>query len=356
MNRHTELDPRRFEGQVDGEPVRLYRLWNRHGMEVAICNLGAKILQVLVPDAQGHLSDVCLGYDSLARLQAGAASMGAFIGRYAGRIAQARFTLDGVTHQLSANQGPHCLHGGPRGSRNRVFSARQDDPHTLQLDLRFTPQDDGFPGTVDLRLRYHLDDLNQLTLTHEAVALEGSSVASFTSHGFFNLDGVHGVGIQDHHLSVRAAQLLEADADNVATGQLMALDGHALDLRQPRRLGVFPCYTTQAVDHAYALRTSTEEPVSAPTLAARLESVTSGRWLEVWTTEPVLQVYTAGMLGSGPVPDIGKGDVPHRPHMAICLEPQQYPNAPNCPGFPLPRVAPGQPQRGLTRYRFGLLD
>lgn len=346
------LQPARFFGEVDGQPVALFRLRHASGMEVAVCNLGAKVLQILVPDRHGVAGDVTLGYDSLAALQAGAPSMGAFIGRYAGRIGRARYTLDGTAYTLEANAGPHSLHGGPNGSRHRVFSAHQPAPDALTLRLRFEPAMDRHPGTLDLTLTYRLTDGLTLEVEHEAVAVCSASPpspASFTPHIFFNLDGPGNTPVDGQRLQVLADHLLATDADNVATGERTALDGHALDLRQPKRLGELP-----AIDHAYELASGAAP--SALRRVARAHSPASGRTLEVWTTEPVLQVYTADPLGTGAVPDLGKQGVVHRPRAGLCLEPQQYPNAPNCSAFPLNRVAPGQPYRASTRYRFGLAE
>ena len=343
----TRLDPARFFGEIGGEPVALFRLGHASGMEVAVCNLGAKVLQILVPDREGVPGDVALGYGSLAALQAGAPSMGAFIGRYAGRIAQARYTLDSTLYPLEANAGPHAIHGGPKGSRHRVFSAHQDTPDSLTLRLRFEPSVDGHPGIVDLTLTYRLTEGHTLVVEHEAVAVcnaSPASPASFTPHIFFNLDGPGEHLIDEHRLQVTADQLLAADADNVATGERITLDGHALDLRSAQRLGDLP-----NIDHAYEVAPARD---GALRRVARAHSPSSGRTLDVWTTEPVLQVYTAGALGSGATPDIGKHGVLHRPRAGLCLEPQQYPNAMNCPAFPLMRVAVGQPYRARTEYRF----
>lgn len=347
MGTTLRLDPARFFGELGGEPVALFRLHHANGMEVAVCNLGAKLLQILVPDRDGVLGDVALGYDSLAALQVGAPSMGAFIGRVAGRIAQARYTLDGTAYELDANAGSHCIHGGPHGSRHRVFSAHQDAPDALTLRLRFESSVDGHPGIVDLTLSYRLTDGPTLVVEHEAVAVctaSPASPASFTPHIFFNLDGPGDHLIDEHRLQVFSDRLLAADADNVATGERTPLDGHALDLREQRRLGDLP-----DIDHAYEL---TGAPDGALRHVACAHSPVSGRTLNVWTTEPVLQVYTAGALGNGATPDVGKHGVMHRPRVGLCLEPQQYPNAMNCPAFPLNRVTVGQPYWARTEYRF----
>lgn len=350
----TRLDTARFFGEVAAKPVALFRLRHASGMEVAVCNLGAKVLQILVPDRDGLLGDVALGHDSLSALRAGAPSMGAFIGRYAGRIGQARYTLDGTTYPLEANAGPHTIHGGPRGSRHRVFSAHQDAPDQLTLRLRFEPSTDGHPGILDLTLTYRLTDDFTLVVEHEALAVchaSPASPASFTPHIFFNLDGPGHQTIDDHCLQVDAGEWLVIDADNVATGAIASLEGHPLDLREPRRLGgAAPGEPPLVIDHAYRL---TAGGVDEARWCATLSSEASGRTLDVWTTEPVLQVYTAEPLGTGTVPDVGKQGVLHRPRAGICLEPQQYPNAMNCPAFPLNRVAAERPYRARTEFRFG---
>jgi aldose 1-epimerase len=343
------LDPTRFEGDVDGRSTALYFLRNARGMVVAITNLGAKVLQIVVPDRDGVLADVALGYDSLEGVLTGSPSMGAFVGRYAGRIGGARFLLDGREHRLTPNAGVHCIHGGPRGSRHRAFDATQTDAQTLQLRHRFLAAEDRFPGTLDLQLSYHLTDDNALEIVHEATALDEPGPASFTSHIYFNLDGVgEGRRIDGHVLQVASADtVLATGQDGIATGSLVSLDGHVHDLREPKTLGAMP-----DIDLSYPLEPNADK---ATRLCAHLSSPESGRTLEVWTSEPLLQVYTAGQLGTADKPDLGKQGVAHRPRAAVCLEPQHFPNAPNCPALPQNVVAPGRPYRGTTVFRFGVI-
>ena len=341
------LDPDRFHGEVEGSPTALYFLRNAQGAVVAITNLGAKVLQIVVPDRDGVMDDVALGYDSLDGVLAGSPSMGAFVGRYAGRIGGARFMLDGREHRLTPNSGVHCIHGGPRGSRHRVFAATQTDAQTLQLHHRFLTEEDAFAGTLDLQLTYRLTDDNALSIEHLATALDDAGPASFTSHIYFNLDGVGaGQRIDKHVLHVpHADTVLATGSDGIATGALVALEGHVHDLRSPKALGALP-----DIDLSYPLEPN---PAHATRLCAQLHSPTSGRTLEVWTSEPLLQVYTAGQLGVSEKPDLGKQGIAHRPRGAVCLEPQHFPNAPNCPTLPQNLVAPGRPYRGTTVYRFG---
>ncbi|WP_159591707.1 aldose epimerase family protein [Hydrogenophaga sp. BPS33] len=341
------LDPARFVGDVDGRATALFFLRNAQGMVVAVTNLGAKILQIAVPDRHGALADVVLGYDRLADVITGSPSMGAFVGRYAGRMGGARFTLDGREHLLTPNAGPHCIHGGPRGSRHRVFDTTQVDARTLRLHHRFHTAEDRFPGTLDLQLTYRLDDDNALVLEHTATALDKPGPASFTSHIYFNLDGVdQGQRIDGHTLQVPSDTVLATGIDGIATGQRVPLEGHAQDLRSASRLGDLP-----DIDLSYVLAPN---PVSELRRCAQLHSEASGRTLDVWTTEPLLQVYTAGQLGVAPQPDLGKWGVQHRPRSAVCLEPQHFPNAPNCPALPQNTVRPGMPYRATTVYRFGV--
>ena len=342
------LDPARFAGQVDGRPTALFFLRNARGMVVAITNLGAKVLQIMVPDRLGVLDDVALGYDSLDGVLGGSPSMGAFVGRYAGRIGGARFTQDGREHRLTPNAGAHCIHGGPRGARHRAFDAIQPDAQTLQLHHRFLTTEDDFPGTLDLQLTYRLSDDNALVIEHLATALDDPGPASFTSHIYFNLDGVaEGRTIDDHVLQLpHANDVLGTGVDGIATGERLTLNGHVHDLRSATRLGNVP-----DIDLSYPLADATTET----RLCAQVSSQASGRTLEVWTTEPLLQVYTAGQLGVAEKPDVGKQGVRHRPRSALCLEPQWFPNAPNCPTLPQNVVAPGRPYQGTTVYRFGVI-
>ena len=342
------LDPARFSGTVDGRPTALFVLRNASGAMVAITNLGAKVLQIVVPDRRGVLDDVALGYDSLADVLTGSPSMGAFVGRYAGRIGGARFTLGGVEHRLTPNSGAHCIHGGPRGARHRAFEATQTDAQTLQLHHRFLTAEDDFPGTLDLQLSYRLTDDNALVIEHVATALDEPGPASFTSHIYFNLDGVtEGQTIDGHVLQVpHANEVLGTGTDGIANGERVSLNGHVHDLRSATTLGTLP-----DIDLSYPLEAHAG---SDARLCAQLHSEASGRTLDVWTTEPLLQVYTAGQLGVAAKPDVGKQGVRHRPRCAVCLEPQWFPNAPNCPTLPQNVVSPGRPYRGTTIYRFGV--
>lgn len=333
---HT-LDPDRFSGRVHGWPTGLYLLQHPDGMAVSISNFGAKILQVVVPDRHGRFDDVVLGYADLPGVLAGSPSLGAFIAPFAGRLAQARFPAQGRTWQVGANEGPHALHGGPAGSRHQVFQVQHHDALSLRLHLTLPAQQTGWPGTLALQLLYRLDSPFTLSLEYEAQALDGDCPVSLTTHAFFNLGGAAHPTIDRHWLQLWADDWLSTDADQVVTGERRPVAGTDADLRQPR-----PLADLGQVDRAYVL-TPTAVPGQAR-LCARLGCEETGRVMETWSTEPVLQFYTGDKLSP-----------PHRPRAGLCLEPQHFPNAPNCPAFPQQVARPGQPVRGVTRYRFGVM-
>lgn len=331
-----------FEGQWQGQGVGLFALEHPSGMSVSVCNWGAKVLQWRVPDAQGDFIDVCLGYDDMEHLRMGAPSMGAFIGRYAGRIAHAAYDWQGQHWTLGANDGPHSLHGGPAGSRYRVFKVLSHTPSHLALGLRFAHEWDGHPGDLDLTVMYRWSDEGGLIIEHRVVSVSGPpSPISCTPHLFFNLSGE--ATIDDHTLWVDHVSVLSLNDQSVATGQRQPVASFAGHLRSPRRLGDGPAW-----DHPLELAPTPSG--SSMRRVARLESASTGMGLDVWTTEPVLQVYTADSLGRD-TPDVGKAGRIHRPRSAVCLEPQQYPNAMNCPDFPVAWVGPGRPFHACTEYR-----
>jgi len=356
------LDPARFRGDIDGKPAGLFTLRNQRGMVVGITSYGAKIEQVLVPDRGGLLDDVVLGYDSLDAVVNGSPSMGAFVGRYAGRIENARFTLAGTAHVLTANNGRHCLHGGLKGSRFRVFDAVQRDDASVEMRYVFADGEEGFPGTLALRLVYSVTEGNELQLDYEAVALDKPTVASFTTHAFFNLNGEASGCAMGHEVMICADQYFGMTADLIATGGILPVAGTPFDFRQATVLGTrVPGVPLQAgtgtpprdgvdgYDSCFLLDHPADGTLA---LCARARAPESGRVMEVWSTEPALQFYTGLQprepLAGGP----GKGGRTYFQQHGLCFEPQGYPNAPNRPAFPSAVYEPGQRRAGRTVYRF----
>ena len=349
------LDPDRFEGEVDGRRTCLITLRNRRGMVLNFTNLGAKVMQILVPDRHGDLDDVALGYDCLQAVIQGHASMGAFIGRYANRIAHARFVMDGVEHRLQPNSNGHSLHGGPRGSRHRVFDVSRHDDRTAVLRLRYETAVDGFPGNVESRVIYRLTEANEFVIQYEAEC-DASTVVSMTSHVFFNLAGhcrISEASLARHRLLINADLFTPCNADHVPTGELRSVAGTPMDFRRMRTIGERIDEVTRDVapgvgyDHNWVLR----KPAGQLGLAARVHEPASGRTLEVLSTEPGLVFYSGNNLNASDV--AGKQGLLYARRSGLCLEPGRYPDSPNQPGFPSAVLRPGEQFVGTIVYRFG---
>ncbi|WP_431858279.1 aldose epimerase family protein [Azospirillum sp.] len=356
MTRPADLRREAFQTTIDGKPVDLFTLRNRNGVVVRITNYGAKIEQILVPDRNGVLGDVVQGYDGIDQVVNGQPSMGSFIGRYCGRIAGGRFTLDGVEHRTTVNSAPNTLHGGTRGSRFRVFDARQLDESSLELTYVFQDGEEGFPGTLPVRLVYTLDDANALTIAWTAVAADKATVANFTDHTFFNLSGDLGSSILDHVATVQGSRYLALDTTAVPTGETVDVDGTPFDFRNPAAFGarIGADHPMLALGRGYDLHYVVDKPAGVPGLHARVVHPGSGRVLEVRSTEPGLQLYTGNFLEGKAPRDAGKGGTLYTKHSAFCLEPSHFPNAVNLPAFPSTVLRPGQWYTGRIVYGFGV--
>lgn len=349
------LHPERFRAEMDGKPVELYTLRNKAGMEVRVTNYGARIQQVVVLDRAGRPGDVVQGYESIQAVRDGQASMGAFIGRFANRIAKGRFTLDGREYQLALNNGPNSLHGGQKGSRFQVFDAKQLSPSSVEMTYTFKDGEENYPGTLPLRVVYSVTDDDELVVEYSAVAVDKATIANFTSHAFFNLSGKPGTPILDHVLAIEADLVLEVDATSIPTGRLLDVAGTPLDFRTPIPIGARvgedhpQLKNVGGYDHAYVLDRRAEGGMQR---AARVYDPGSGRVMEVWTTEPSMQFYSGNSLEGKAPRDLGKGGTLYAHRSAFCLEPQRYPDAPNHPNFPGTVLRPGEWYSGRIAHRF----
>ena len=358
LNTVTLLDPARFVREIDSKSVGLFTLRNQQGMTVCVTNYGAKIEQILVPGRDGHLGDVVLGYDSIEGVVGGAPSVGAFVGRYAGRIENARFSLGGREHQLAANNGPHCLHGGLRGSRFQVFDAVQRDGSSVEMRYLFADGEEGFPGTLDLRVTYRVTDANELVLDYKATALDAPTVANFTTHAFFNLEGPASRSALAHEVTIFANRYFAMTPELIATGQLLPVEETPFDLRKPvtLRTQIQASDTVDGIagyDDCFEIDRSSAND-GALALCARVSAPESGRVMEVWSTEPTMQFYTGLVAGEPLAGGPGKGGRRYVQQQSLCFEPQGYPNAPNVPAFPSSVHEPGQTRHGRTVYRFSV--
>jgi len=344
------LDPAAFRGEIDGAPTALWTLTGDGGVTVNLCDFGARIVQILAPDRQGRLGDVVLGYDSIAAIQGGQPSMGAFIGRFANRIAQGRFTLDGVERRLARNGGAHHLHGGLKGSRFRVFDAERLAPGAVRMSLTYADGEEGYPGELRSSVLYRLDG-DTLRLEYEATT-DRRTVVNFTGHAFFNLAG-RGTML-DHRLTMNARSFLPIDSTAIPTGEIRAVAGTPFDFTRPHPIGARIDADDEQLRHAdgYDHTLVLDKAPGAFGLVAVVEDPASGRVLEVMSTEPGAQLYSGNALAGAIPRDVGKGGVAFQRRGGFCIEPQGFPDAPNHPHFPSTVLEPGAIFRGVIAYRF----
>jgi len=335
--------PEEFGTLPDGRPVERYVL-QAGAVEVAVVTYGAVLQSVRVPDAAGTPGEVTLGFDDLAGYVADDAFLGATVGRFANRIADARFTLEGVEHRLPANNGAACLHGGPEGFHAQLWSAREVDGG-VEL-FRTSPDGEmGFPGTLEATVTYRLDD-DGLEIAYAATT-DAPTVVNLTNHTYWNLSG--GGTVEDHVLELPASRFVAVDAGLIPTG-LSPVDGTPFDFRTPRRVGDRLRDPHEQLRHAGGYDHAWVVDGSGMRRAARVHDPRSGRVLEVLTDQPGVQFYSGNFLDGSVA---GRGGRAMRQGDALCLETQHLPDSPNQPDFPSTVLRPGERYETRTVLRFG---
>jgi aldose 1-epimerase len=348
-----------FGTTADGVVVEAVTLRANDGISARIITYGATLQALFLPDRMGRSADVVLGYDNLADYVAKPQFLGSTVGRYANRIAGARFTLDGKAVTLAANNGPNALHGGTKGFDKVVWTvAEVKSGPVASVTLSYTSRDgeEGYPGTLTASITYSLDENRTLTTSYEATT-DQPTIVNLTNHSLFNLAGVPAHrGILDHRLMVNADRYTPVDATLIPTGELRSVAGTPFDFRQSAVIGARIRDASDAqiaigrgYDHNFVLRGGV---TSTPKLAARVEDPVSGRVVELHTTEPGVQVYTGNFLDGTTT---GKSSVVYRQGDGLALEPQKFPDSPNQPTFPSARLDPGQTYRQTSFYRFSVL-
>ena len=334
----------------DGQEVYRYNLTNKAGVSVSVLNLGAIIQRWLLADEQK--SDVVLGFDDLQGYLNDECYIGATIGRYANRIAKGQFTLKGETYQLPANLAGNTLHGGTEGFDKRIWDVQvlseQQDP-SIELSLTSPDGDQGFPGTLNTKVCFTLTEDNCLRIEYQGES-DADTVFNPTQHSYFNLGGQDSGPVTSHQLQVMADHFTPADETGIPTGEVEAVTGSAFDLREMREIQTLLAQDdprlkmTNGLDHNWCLNLDTRD--GKPTSVAKVVHP-SGKSMEVKTTMPGMQVYTANFLGEGMK---GKAGASYGPYHAFCLETQFYPDAPNKPGFPSATLEAGKAFKSVTEY------
>ncbi len=346
------LDPQEFVGEKNGKETALYTLKNDKGMEVCITNFGGRLVSVMVPDKEGKMTDVILGFDNVNDYMTVPSDFGASIGRYANRIGAGTFTIDGVTYNVDKNNNGNCLHGGAEGWQYQVYTAEQPDDRTLVLTMESADGEMGFPGNVKAVVTYRLTDDNAIDITFNGTT-DKPTVMGMTNHAYFNLSGNPAVEGTDQVLYINADRFTPTDELLIPTGEILPVEGTPMDFRTPKAVAqdintdYEPLNFGRGYDHNWVLNTNGDMNA----LAFSLYSPVSGILLEGYTDQPGVQVYSGNFL-DGTV--VGKKGIAYPMRASVCLETQKFPDSPNNPEWPSTTLRPGETYSHRCIYKFSV--
>jgi aldose 1-epimerase len=354
------LDPAKFDTLINEKPVKLYTLKNQNGMEVCITNYGGRIVSLVVPDKDGKATDVVLGFDNIAQYADtlnSPSDYGSSVGRYANRIKGGQFKLGDTEYQLKQNDGPNCLHGGgTTGWMNQVYDAEQIGDSILKLTIVAADGENGFPGTVTAITTYKVTADNVLDMTWEATT-DKETIINQTNHNYYNLSGDFTQAAYDQVLYVNADKFTASDKLYIPTGEIRDVEGTAMDFRTPHAVGdsINSSYdqvqNATGYDHNFCLNTAGDDTQ----VCASLYSPKTGIFMEMFTNEPGVQVYSGNFQGVGKDADIiRKHGLKYPKHVSVCLESQKYPDSPNHPEWASPVLKPGEKYFSHAAYKFSI--
>lgn len=328
--------------------IRTITLYGGQGLTAEISNYGAKLLSLIVPNRQGEKKDIVLGFKTIEEWQQKETYFNAIIGRYANRIKDGRFSIDGKSYQLPVNNGTNALHGGVSGFNEKIWDIVGQTRHSVSLHYRALDGEENYPGNLDVYVTYMLTKDNALSISFEAKT-DQPTIVGFTNHAYFNLAGENSGSVKDHVLQVFADQYTPFDDTACPTGEILPVDHTPMDFRQPTRVGDRindPFFAPgRGIDNNWVLRKSNQSK-KEPELAAVVEA--DGRAMQVWTTMPGLQVYTGNWIERNE----GKSGTTYDVQHAICLEAQNFPDSPNHANFPNAILRPGEVYYEKTSYKF----
>jgi aldose 1-epimerase len=339
-----------LEIELNGKTVSLYTLFNKNGMSVDITNYGAKIIRLIVADKNGKFDDVVLAFDTLEEVIEKEIYYGAVCGRFANRIKDGKFSIDGVEYTLPINNGTNSLHGGIHGYNEKVWTVKSVSQQELVLELFSPDGEEGYPGNLTITCTYILSDDNEIKMHYEATT-DKATIIGLTNHSYFNLKGAGNGTIKDHTLQINADFYTVLDESFALTGEIRPVAGTPFDFRQPTVVGdriddevYVPGW---GIDNNWCLR---KEQAGDCVLAGTVYEPTSGRKMEVFTTQPGMQIYTGNWIEN----QVGKEGKIYDRQDAICLETQGFPNSPNIAFFPSPLLRLGQKYDEWCVYKFSV--
>lgn len=346
-----------FQSEIKGKKTDLFILKNANGCEVAVTNYGGAVLAIMVPDKDGKMGNVILGHDSIQNVvNSPEPFLSTLIGRYGNRIKDGQFILDGKVYQLAVNNGPNALHGGPTGFHARIWDAMMIDPQCLELHYTSSYGEEGFPGELNMTVRYSLTDDDAFVIEYKGFT-NRRTIVNMTHHAFFNLSGaaVHTPTIDDNICIINANHYIPIDETSIPLGSIDCVEGTPFDFKKPHTFGErINDKTNQQLingtgyDHCYVLNKHERGELS---FAAKVTDPESGRTLEVYTTEPGVQLYTGNWLNGF----TGWHGATFPSRSAFCFEAQHFPDSPNRPYFPTVILNPGETYRQRTIYKFGIV-
>lgn len=347
----TLLKKSDFEREIDGKQVRLYTLRNKSGMVSEITNYGGKVVSLWTPDRKGHYEDIVLGYSNINDyLNSKEKYFGALIGRYGNRIANGKFAINGKEYDLAKNNGLNHLHGGNKGFESVVWDAKQVDGQTLELRYVSKNMEEGYPGSLAVKVVYKLTNTNELKIEYWA-STDAPTVVNLTHHSFFNLKGAGNGTINNHLLQINAAYYTPVDIGLIPTGEIATVENSAFDFQKITAIGQRVDTENQQLkyglgyDHNFVLN----QKLEGLNYAAKVIEPVSGRTMEVYTDEPGLQFYGGNFLNGIA---IGKNKKPYEYRTAFCLETQHFPDSPNQNHFPTTKLNPGTEYHSICIYKF----
>ncbi|WP_242919935.1 aldose epimerase family protein [Pontibacter liquoris] len=349
-----EIKKEPFGTTQDGQQVSLYTLTNKNGMQVKISDFGGIITSIITPDRDGNMGDVVLGFDSISGYQSPAYAksgpyFGAIIGRYGNRIANGKFQLEGTQYSLATNNGPNSLHGGTKGFDKVIWHVEpMADQNALKLTYTSKDMEEGYPGNLQTTVVYTLTDDNALKIDYEAKT-DKPTVLNLTNHSYFNLSAGKQDDILNEVLQVNADKFTAVDKNLIPTGELQPVKGTPLDFSSPQAIGQRINQVEGGYDHNFVLN---GKPGSMQQ-AATLYDPESGRFMEVSTTQPGIQVYSSNFLDGTLT---GKNGEKYTKHYAVALETQHFPDSPNQPDFPSTTLKPGDTYHETTIFKFSVKD
>lgn len=354
------LDPAKFDTVINEKPVKLYTLKNQNGMEVCITNYGGRVVSLVVPDKDGKPTDVVLGFDNIAQYADtlnSPSDYGSSVGRYANRIKEGKSVLNDSTYQLKKNDGPNCLHGGGNtGWMHQVYDAEQIGDSILKLTIVAEDGENGFPGKVTAITTYKVTADNTLDMTWEAET-DKPTIINQTNHNYYNLSGDFTKAGYDQVLYVNADQFTPSDKLYIPTGEIKSVEGTPMDFRTPHAIGdsiqssFDQIQNATGYDHNFCLNTKGDDTK----VCASLYSPKTGIFMEMYTNEPGVQVYSGNFQGVGRDAEISrKHGIKYPKHVSVCLESQKYPDSPNHSEWAQPVLNPGEKYYSHAAYKFSI--